>query len=98
MHKTGNFGEWVRRNCVAHGKTITWLASEINGNPTMVLKWRKGVEPRGRNYINTCLAIAKLRGDHIGIVMCEAAAHLGVQYEYTIDNPQCACDETTGNK
>jgi hypothetical protein len=64
----------------------------------MVLKWRKGVEPRGRNYINTCLAIAKLRGDHIGIVMCEAAAHLGVQYEYTIDNPQCACDETTGNK
>ena len=32
----------------AHEKTITWLADQIGGNPTMVIKWRAGVELRTR--------------------------------------------------
>jgi hypothetical protein len=89
MHnKIGNFGEWVRRNLTANGKTITWLADQIQGNPTMVIKWRQGVEPRARNYIKACTAIAKLRGDPMAVVLSEGATHLGVSYEHAPHNTQ----------
>jgi len=86
--KTANFGEWVRRNLTTHGKTITWLADQLGSNPTMILKWRTGTEPRAVNYIMTCQALAKLRGDPVAIVLCEGAAHLGVPVEYSGNNWQ----------
>jgi hypothetical protein len=96
--RMANFGEYVRRNLTAHGKTITWLADAIRGNPTMVIKWRAGVEPRTRNFIKTCIKIAELRGDPVSRVIYEAAAQMGVPYEYTNDNPQCTCHQKQGNQ
>ena len=49
----------------------------------MVIKWRAGVEPRAKNYMYTCIAIAELRGDPMPMVLHEAATHLGVSYEHT---------------
>lgn len=91
--RMANFGEWVRRNLTANDKTITWLADQIGGNPTMVIKWRAGVEPRTRNFLETCVTIARLRGDPVGVVICEASLQMGVPYEYTENNPQCTCDK-----
>ena len=76
--KMANFGEWVRRNLTEHDKSISWLADQIHCNPTMVIKWRAGVEPRTRNFLETCQAIAKMRGDSVYDVLTEAALHMGV--------------------
>lgn len=96
--RMANFGEYVRRNVTAHGKSITWLADQIIGNPTMVIKWRAGVEPRTRNFLKTCIKIAELRGDPVARIIWEAAAQMGVPYEYTIDHQKCTCHEKQGNK
>ena len=91
--RMANFGEWVRRNLTAHDKTITWLADQILGNPTMVIKWRAGVEPRTRNFLKTCIEVAELRGDPVSRVIYEAATQMGVLYEYEGDNSECTCDK-----
>ena len=91
--RMANFGEYVRRNLTAHGKTITWLADQILGNPTMVIKWRAGVEPRTRNFLKTCIEIAELRGDPVSRVIYEASVQMGVPYDYTENNPECSCDK-----
>ena len=96
--RMANFGEWVRRNLTAHDRPITWLADQIRGNPTMVLKWRQGVEPRARNFLETCVVIAELRGDPVSVVVREASLHLGVPYEYQIDNPQHTHNEKPGKR
>jgi hypothetical protein len=92
-NKMANFGEWVRRNLTAHGKTITWLADQIHANPTMVIKWRSGVEPRTKNFLYTCLAIAELRGDPMPVVIREASLHLGVPYDNTINYSKYTGDQ-----
>ena len=76
-----NFGEWVRREVNSMDKSIAWLLKEINASPSIANKWRKGTQPKTEYFLKVCCIISREKGLPLLMVICIAAAKLGIELD-----------------
>jgi len=74
-----NFGEWVRREITRHGKTVTWLALQIEADRSLIIKWRtRGSVPRAKNFLSVCIVLAGLDNSPLADTLERGANVIGI--------------------
>ena len=73
-----NFGEWARIQVTKEGRTLSWLAKEIEANQSLISRWRQGSIPRTEYFLKVIKVVAQLQKKPFNQVLKHGASSIGI--------------------